>query len=99
MTIVKYSLDEFIHDMNALVDEKADHEKIFDVGSGHLERLINNPEAIPDEFRYPADGSNHGSYLATHGVRHQHSNRPGDSKWCHQHRGRHVPTAHQNRVS
>ena len=67
MTTVKYSLDEFIHDMNVLVDENADQDKIFDVGSSHLERLINNPEAIPDEFRFPAGSSNHGSYLLHYG--------------------------------
>mgnify|MGYP002525297618 FL=1 len=67
MTTVTYSLDEFVHDMNVLIDDKADQEKIFDVGSAQLERLINNPEAIPDEFRFPAGSSNHGSYLLHYG--------------------------------
>ncbi|HBJ30318.1 MAG TPA: hypothetical protein DDY93_02995 [Dehalococcoidia bacterium] len=67
MTTVTYSLDEFVHDMNVLIDDKADQEKIFDVGSTQLERLINNPEAIPDEFRFPAGSSNHGSYLLHYG--------------------------------
>ena len=67
MTTVTYSLDEFVQDMNVLIDDKADQEKIFDVGSTQLERLINNPEAIPDEFRFPAGSSNHGSYLLHYG--------------------------------
>jgi predicted metal-dependent enzyme (double-stranded beta helix superfamily) len=70
MTAVKYSLDEFIHDMESLLREHPDQEKIFDKGSSHLSRLIGNPEAIPTQFRTPVGvGSrpNHGSYLLYQG--------------------------------
>ena len=53
-TTVKYSLDEFVHDMSSLVDEQPDQERLFDLGSSYLERLINNPDAVPDEYRIPA---------------------------------------------
>ena len=54
MTTVKYGLDEFIHDMSALVDEQPDQERLFDVGSAYLERLVINPDAVPERFRVPA---------------------------------------------
>lgn len=69
MTTVKYSLDEFIHDMTQLVDEQPEQEKLFDVGSSYLEKLINNPEGIPEELRTPTGEGprpNHGSYLLHH---------------------------------
>ena len=53
MVQVKYSLEEFIHDMTKLVEEQPDQEKLFDVGSSHLERLVTNPDAIPEEYRRP----------------------------------------------
>jgi predicted metal-dependent enzyme (double-stranded beta helix superfamily) len=71
MAIVKYSLEEFVHDMSALVDEQPDQERLFDKGSSYLERLINDPDAIPDEYRLPAGSrgrnANHGTYLLHHG--------------------------------
>ena len=66
MTTVKYSLDEFIYDMESLLKEQPDQEKIFDKGSSHLARLISNPEVLPAQYRHPVGtGSrpNHGSYL------------------------------------
>jgi predicted metal-dependent enzyme (double-stranded beta helix superfamily) len=72
MTIVKYSLEEFVHDMSGLVDEQPDQERLFDKGSSYLERLINDPEAIPEEYRLPAGSrgrsANHGTYLLHHGT-------------------------------
>jgi 3-mercaptopropionate dioxygenase len=70
MTAVKYSLDEFIYDMESLLREHPDQEKIFDKGSSQLSRLISNPDAIPAQFRSPVGkGSrpNHGSYLLHQG--------------------------------
>ena len=72
MTItVRYSLDEFVHDMSALVDEQPDQERLFDRGSSYLERLINNPDAVPEEYRIPAirNGrrANHGTYVLHYG--------------------------------
>ena len=54
MVAVKYSLEEFIDDMDSLLDKGADQQRIFDEGSGYLERLIRNPEAIPEEYRRPS---------------------------------------------
>ena len=53
MTTVKYSFDEFVHDMTQLVESQPDQEKLFDVGSTYLEKLILNPEGIPEELRTP----------------------------------------------
>ena len=70
MTAVKYSLDEFVYDMEAMLKEQPDQEKIFDQGSSLLERLIANPEAIPAEYLVPVGRgarSNHGSYALYQG--------------------------------
>lgn len=66
-TAVKYDLDEFIHDMSALVDEQPDRERLFDLGSRYLERLVVNPDAVPEQWRVPAAGRNHGTYLLHYG--------------------------------
>ena len=66
-TAVKYELAEFIHDMSALVDEQPDQERLFDIGSTYLEKLVVNPDAIPERFRLPSPGRNHGSYLLHYG--------------------------------
>jgi predicted metal-dependent enzyme (double-stranded beta helix superfamily) len=61
-----YTLDDFIHDMEGLVDSGADHAAIFDRGAPWLERLINNPDCIPEEYRGPVGKGprpNHGSYV------------------------------------
>jgi len=70
MTIVKYSLDEFVHDMESLVNGKPGQEQLFDKGSSHLARLIGNPDTIPAKFRVPVGSgqrANHGSYLLYQG--------------------------------
>ncbi len=70
MVTVNYSLEEFTHDMNSLVDGNVDQDKLFDKGSDYLERLIGNPEAIPEQYRSPSGTgprANHGSYLLHHG--------------------------------
>ncbi len=70
MTTVKYSLEEFIVEMEAMLKEQPDQEKLFDKGSSLLARLVNNPEAIPAEFRVPTGKGprpNHGSYLLHQG--------------------------------
>ena len=64
MTTVKYSLDEFTHDMESLLVSQPNQGKIFDTGSSWLEKLIGNPNAIPDQFRVHAGKGrrpNHGS--------------------------------------
>ena len=70
MTTVKYSLDEFTQDMEALLKSQPDNQKIFDKGSAWLERLVRNPDSIPMEFRVPTgQGSrpNHASRLLYQG--------------------------------
>ena len=70
MTTVKYSLDEFVHDMESLLKDQPLPERIFDAGSAYLEKLIRDPDAIPAQFRAPVGtGSrpNHGSYLLHQG--------------------------------
>ena len=65
MATVKYSLEDFIHDMDTLLEDNPDQEKIFDRGSSYLERLIRNPEAIPAEYRRPLGHGprpGHGTY-------------------------------------
>ena len=69
MTTVKYSLDEFVDDMNRLIEEQPEQKRLFDVGSICLERLIGNPDAFPAEYRVPVGKgprANHGSYLLHH---------------------------------
>ncbi len=66
MAAVKYSLDEFISDMTSLVEALPNQAKLFGKGSSHLQRLIQNPDAIPEEYRMPTGSgprANHGSYL------------------------------------
>jgi predicted metal-dependent enzyme (double-stranded beta helix superfamily) len=70
MTTVKYSLDEFVYDMETLLKDQPDQEKIFDKGSSYLSRLINNPDTIPAQYRLPVGKGrrpNHGSYLLYQG--------------------------------
>ena len=70
MATVKYSLDEFIHDMEALLKEQPDQHRIFDKGSSYLEKLIANPAAIPEEYLVPVGQGargNHGSYALYQG--------------------------------
>lgn len=70
MTIVKYSLDEFTHDMESLLTSKPDQQKLFDSGSSLLERLVSNENVIPEEYRLPAPNGrrpNHGTYLLYQG--------------------------------
>lgn len=69
MVGVKYTLDDFIHEMNDLLVNQPSQEKIFDKGSDALARLIANPDAIPERFRQPAGAggrANHGSWLLHH---------------------------------
>ena len=66
MTTTGYILDEFIHEMHALVESGAEQATIFERGSPLLERLIRNPECIAPEYRVPLGKGprpNHGSYL------------------------------------
>ena len=70
MTTVKYSLEEFTQDMESLLKSQPNNQKIFDTGSGWLERLVRNPDSIPMEFRVPmgvGPRPNHASRLLYQG--------------------------------
>ena len=70
MVAVKYSLDEFVSDMESLLQSQPEQEKLFDRGSVLLERLIAHPDAIPAEYQVPVGRgtrSNHGSYVLYQG--------------------------------
>jgi predicted metal-dependent enzyme (double-stranded beta helix superfamily) len=70
MAISTYTLDQFIADMQELVDAQPDQQKLFDRGSVYLERLVTTPEAIPEAFRVPSGKGrrpNHGSWALHRG--------------------------------
>ncbi len=70
MTTVKYSLDEFVSDMEGLLVSQPSSQKIFDTGSTWMEKLTRNPDVIPSQFRVPATNGrrpNHGTYLLYQG--------------------------------
>ena len=71
MTTTTYAFEEFVQDMTALVESQPDQDRLFDLGSSYLERLINNPDALPEEYRVPAGSrgrsANHGSYILHRG--------------------------------
>jgi len=65
MTMTRYSLDQFVADMSALVREKPAPDVLYDRGSSLLERLIQDPSAVPEQYRIPSgkgNRPNHGSY-------------------------------------
>lgn len=69
MVAVKYTLDDFVQEMEELLQGQPDQEKLFDQGSDYLARLVNNPDAIPERFRQPVGSgrrANHGSWLLHH---------------------------------
>ncbi len=69
MVAVKYSLEDFVQEMEELLQSQPNQEKIFDKGSDSLARLIADPDAIPKRFRQPVgEGrrANHGSWLLHH---------------------------------
>ena len=70
MTTVKYSLDEFVSDMESLVASQPDQQKLFDTGSSWMERLVNNRDAIPSQYRQvmgKGPRPNHGTYVLYQG--------------------------------
>jgi predicted metal-dependent enzyme (double-stranded beta helix superfamily) len=65
-----YDLEQFVADMTALVQAHPDQADLFDRAAGYLERLIANPDALPEEFRRPigrGPRANHGSYALFRG--------------------------------
>ena len=50
-TLTTYDLDQFVADMNELLASQPDQGKLFDRGSAYLERLVGNPNCIPEQFQ------------------------------------------------
>src|SRR5262245_52468948 len=70
MASARYTLDEFIHDMTALVTAGADQPTLFEKGSACVARLVRDPAAVPDAYRRPAVAGRRpggGSYLLHRG--------------------------------
>ena len=66
MTTSHYTVEDFVHDIKPLMESEKDIEKFLDRGTSYLEKLIRNPNCIPDKMRVPnAFGTgrpNHGTY-------------------------------------
>jgi predicted metal-dependent enzyme (double-stranded beta helix superfamily) len=70
MVMTRYSLDQFVSDMQELIDGQPDQQKLFDRGSSYLEKLVTTPGGIPEEFCVPSGTGrrpNHGSYAIYRG--------------------------------
>lgn len=66
MAPVRYGIEDFVHDLRSLRESEPDINRFLDRGSVLLERLIRNPDVIPEPFRVPSgrgNRANHGSYL------------------------------------
>jgi len=69
-TQTTFALDQFIADMTELVRAQPEQSDLFQRASTYLERLIREPEAIPEQFRRPIGSGarpNHGSYALFRG--------------------------------
>src|SRR4051794_18369587 len=51
---VSYALEQFVQDMEQLVGGQSDPSAVFGRGSSFLERLIQNRELLPEEYRRPS---------------------------------------------
>lgn len=70
MVLTRYSLDQFVSDMQELVDSQPEQQKLFERGSSYLEKLVTTPGAIPEEYCVPSGTgrrANHGSYALHRG--------------------------------
>lgn len=70
MITTGYTLEQFCADMQELVAAQPDQARLFDKGSAYLERLVRNPEALPEQYRVPSGKgarANHGSYALYRG--------------------------------
>jgi predicted metal-dependent enzyme (double-stranded beta helix superfamily) len=70
MTTLTYDLNDFVSEMENLVQNQLDPQRIFDTGSTYLRKLLGNPEAIPSQFRLPVGRGrrpSHGSYVLYQG--------------------------------
>jgi predicted metal-dependent enzyme (double-stranded beta helix superfamily) len=70
MTLARYTLDEFIHDMTDLVATQPDQAALFDRGSRLIERLVRELESVQEQYRRPAPAGRRpggGSYVLHRG--------------------------------
>lgn len=61
-----YSLHDFISGMEDLLQQGVDERTLLETGAALLSRLVNNPLAVPPEYRVPAINGrlpNHATYL------------------------------------
>ena len=64
-SLTGYGLKEFAADMEDLVRSQPDQAQLFERGAAYLERVVRNPNAIPEEYQQPLGRGkrpNHGSY-------------------------------------
>jgi predicted metal-dependent enzyme (double-stranded beta helix superfamily) len=69
-TLTTYDLEQFVADMESLIATRPDQSTLFDKGSSYLERLVRNPNCIPEEYQRPSGKgkrANHGSYALYRG--------------------------------
>lgn len=67
---IEYSLEMFLADMTRLVERRPDEDALLNEGKSHLERLIANPECVPEKYCSTIGrGSwpNHGTYILHRG--------------------------------
>ncbi len=66
MATTSYSVEDFVHDIKPLMEEEKDIQRLLDRGSVYLEKLVRNPDCVPENFLVPnAFGTgrpNHGTY-------------------------------------
>jgi predicted metal-dependent enzyme (double-stranded beta helix superfamily) len=66
----RYRLEDFVGDMQDLVNAQPDEQSVFEKGARYLERLCANPDALPEKYRLPCPtgrNGNHGSYALYRG--------------------------------
>jgi predicted metal-dependent enzyme (double-stranded beta helix superfamily) len=66
MATVTYSLDEFIHDTKALMEQETDVKRFLNKGGSLLERLVRDPNCLPAHFGVSRDDwmqAKSGTYL------------------------------------
>jgi predicted metal-dependent enzyme (double-stranded beta helix superfamily) len=69
-TATAYDLEQFVADMNQLIQSEPQQAQLLDKASAYLERLIGNPKALPEAYRRPIGSgkrANHGSYALYRG--------------------------------
>ena len=70
MALTRYTLDDFIGEMTELVAAQPDQRTLFDRGSRLIERLVSDPESVPEQYRRPSTGGRRpggGSFLLHRG--------------------------------